>query len=132
MPFDAATYDDKTALYMERRQRAWDEVWSKVPEQSFDMGDWRCGTSACALGWLGERNFDGWTFGKNECAPQHKAYKGRATYAAQAYFGLSEYDACATFWCGNAEKFYAARDSADVTAADVHRVLMSLPVTVPA
>src|ERR1700735_1446880 len=58
-PHMYADWETRVALYKERRESALG-MWLSVPPQSFRMDDW----DTCALGWLANRQHDGWHWAK--------------------------------------------------------------------
>ena len=132
MPFDAATQNDPAALYMERRRRAWDEVWSKIPARKFSLEDWSCGTRACAVGWLGYRQHDGWHLRLDACSDLYPSRDIDEPWSdIQTYFGLSKAYAYLCFGADCYGDFIERYGQHKPTLSDVHRVLMAAPVTVP-
>ena len=71
-------------LIKSRRESA-AALWESIPHDQFDMTDWHCGTTACALGWLALKEHDGWKL--NYCGG---VSWGKYSYytAAEKYFDL--------------------------------------------
>ncbi len=117
-------------LFRDRRERAV-ALWNKVPEQKFYLGIWRghnesCGTVACALGWLGEMNHDGWHGGRNRVAPGWTQREDLDPIVAAAlYFGLALDDSVDLF--SGRTRLYPTMLLQHVTPIMVGHALMTRP-----
>jgi hypothetical protein len=126
---DALLSDHIEFTFYEKRQKA-AEVWRNVPHQVFNMENWECGSTACALGWLARENHDGWTHG-------FKTSRGRVPIApngiegyigAAKYFGLSVAQAYACFGgTRGTARFHRRWFVSRITPSDVAEHLLSLP-----
>lgn len=143
MPFDAATASlilarapvtDPTTLYRERREKA-AALWRMLPPENLNMEHWECGSTACALGWLADHQFDGWSpgqktmfFGRVPTRPNGRSGIG----AAREYFALDYQEAKNIFGGGHATaRAYGYSDVTCVTPSDVADRLLAMPYTLP-
>lgn len=134
MPFDSTHADapaDPAAVFRQRREAA-AQLWETVPAERWNMQRWRCGTTACALGWLACTGHGGWTWFQ-EAEPVGPDLARSAYHSAADYFGISCDDAIQCFGpTVDSVRFHRRARIADVTAADVARTLLALPYAVPA
>lgn len=99
-------------------------LWESVPQREFDMRNWDCGTTACAIGWLARLRIDGW---RRPSAPWNDDCDS-SLKAAASYFGVTLSQAVDLF--GSPALAYD-KPLELVTAADVAAALRAMPVTVP-
>jgi hypothetical protein len=131
MPLDSTTYTgDLTALYIKRREAA-AKIWRAVPKKYFDISLYRCGSTACALGWLALKNHDGWHWDKEGELPEWISEISDDRDSEAAYFGISEDQATDLFGYGNYDVFYG-HINRRILGSDVADALLALPITLPA
>jgi hypothetical protein len=140
MPFDGRTDHQADParpvlnLYRYRRERA-AALWRGIPDESFDMVTYGCGSTCCALGWLAQRQFMGWHWQhadpglRNPPAwPGWNQILDRPDYAAAVFFGLDIDDARDCFGGGNPTAWYHGElRIADVKPRHVAATLLRLP-----
>jgi hypothetical protein len=96
MPFDAAIGDSSVMLFQQRRERA-AAYWMSLPKERFNMRRWErqlwpCGYTACALGWLAESKFDGWTWvGGGKIFAHYGSRVPLAPNGIESYIGAATY-----------------------------------------
>jgi hypothetical protein len=129
MPLDSTT-GDLTALYIKRREAA-AEIWRAVPDEYFEISSDRCGSTACALGWLAIKKHDGWHWDTDNELPDWISEISDDRDPEAAYFGITGSDAADLFGYGNYDVFYG-HINRRILGSDVADALLALPVTLPA
>lgn len=137
MPFDTLTNDltSPIALYQDRRERA-AALWRGIPPDQFDLSYWRCGTTACAIGWLANKRFDGWSWSISgqSCSswiPLAPVTSDGAALACDAsgvgaFFALLM-GAAYHMFCRPTADFYSKPSIRDVTPHDVADLVLRMP-----
>jgi hypothetical protein len=127
MPFDAANPPIEV-IFQQRRERA-ATFWGTIPDIEFDISTWEsgcpeCNTTACALGWLANSEFEGWSWvariGRIPRGPDGET----GFHAAMLFFGLSNFDARR---CFHSHYYTSPRRLSTVAER-----LLTMPITVPA
>jgi hypothetical protein len=132
MPFDNPTQsisDAAFGLFRQRREAA-AALWRGIPLAQFDMDQWECGTTACALGWLAHKKHDGWCWNRRKSEAPVAPDGNAGFWGAEEYFGLSENDATSCF-CSRGWLFHR-RFNPEVTGpcltpGQVATTLLALP-----
>ena len=108
----------ETDLYLNRRRMA-AAAWATVPLERFDLSYWKCGSKACALGWLAEKEIDGWSWSIHCGHATPMGPDGRTGFrGAAGYFGITPQAAYDTF----------APDGSERTPSSVGDTLLALPI----
>ena len=83
----------------ERLLRLARDILPNVPEENFDLGMWKCGTSACAVGWAAcdpQFNKEGFRlqeFSNHRFQPYYEISECRSWEAVERFFELRNKDA---------------------------------------
>ncbi len=117
---------DAIELYRKRREDA-AALWATIPDEKFCIASWKCGTTCCAIGWLAEKQHDGWHFDTPYSNLPRIGINNSNDYdwgakAINRYFGLTTKD--------TANCFVAANSYNPKTLAEVSEKLLSMPYEV--